>query len=309
MLALAALGLAGLQAPAVPLFSAAVAHAEPAAAAPSAEEKRRAGAAFDRGVSHFNRAEYEAAAQAFLEADHLAPSSQAITNAIAAARKASDHLLVARASQRAIARDDVAASAARAALADAATRLARLELTCDVKDCVIQIDGGPVSVRVDYVLPGDHRIQAQAAGASDAEQLHCVAGATYQVVLHPVPVKGAEHAPPPPPPVQPPPSRGLPRAVFFTGLGATALLGGLTIWSGVDAIQAKDALPAVPEQSQNDAVLARARRSNFLLGGALLAGAGTAIVGLAFTDWGGKPVTAVVVPGPRGAFVGVGASF
>ena len=153
------------------------------------------------------------------------------------------------------------------------------------------------------------RCGSGAAGSLDSEQVHCVAGATYQIVLHPVAAKGAPPPPPPPPPPLRPPSRGLHRAVFFSGLGATAVLGGLTIWSGLDAIQAKKALPAVPEQSQNDAVLGKARRSDFLLGGALLAGAGTALVCLLFTDWGHAPVSAVLVPGPRGALVGVGASF
>jgi hypothetical protein len=66
LLALAALAFAGLQAPSAPLFSMAAACAQPAA--PSADDKRAAAASFDLGVSRFNRAEFEEAAQAFFEA-------------------------------------------------------------------------------------------------------------------------------------------------------------------------------------------------------------------------------------------------
>jgi hypothetical protein len=277
------------------------------AEAPSGEEKKRAAAIFDRGVGLFNQAEFEQAARAFLDADRVAPSSQAITNAIAAARRAGAHLLVAEAAQRAIARDDPAAPAARAALADAATRLARLELRCDSTPCAVSIDGAIVDASVTYLLPGDHRLHATGGHASsDEKALSCVAGATYRVLLHPVPIEASA----PPPRALPPPatSAGWPKAVFFAGAGATAVLTGLTIWSGVDAIQARDALPAVPERAQNDAVLAKARRSDFLFAGAALCGVGTAIAGIAFTDWRGRPA-AVIRPIAGGAVAGVVASF
>src|SRR5262245_36216833 len=82
---------------------------------PQASQRQRAAAAFDDAVAKFNRAEFAEAARRFLEADALAPNAGAITNAIAAARRANEHLLVARAAERAIARGDALVEA-RAAL-------------------------------------------------------------------------------------------------------------------------------------------------------------------------------------------------
>src|SRR3954452_14711788 len=75
-----------------------------ALAEPSAEDKKKAGASFDDGVTRFKRADYGAAAQAFLLADELSPSALALGNAITAGRRAHDDLLVARASQMALSR-------------------------------------------------------------------------------------------------------------------------------------------------------------------------------------------------------------
>lgn len=284
-------------------------------APPSAADRKRAAAAYDEGVALFKRAEYAAAARAFSQADTLLPSAVAITNAIAAARRARDHLLVALLAERAIARGD-ALTPAREALVEAAGSLARLELACEPAPCTIWVDGERVSTASLYVLPGAHQAKAEGAGGARAEEpLRCIAGATYRVALHPV----APGAPVPPiaaagPRVEGPPhqgpgtvsippraaSRGLHKGFFFAAAGVTVVLAGVTTWSGVDAIAAKDALPTEPEQSQNDAVLARARRTDFLLGGALLAGVGAAVLGVWFTDWRGAGASATVLPLPGG---------
>lgn len=280
-----------------------------ARAEPSAQDKKRAAARFDEAVGRFNRAEFAEAARAFLEADGLAPSAIAITNAIAAARRASDHLLVARAAERAIARGDAVVEA-RAALAEAATRLARLEVACDVKPCAISIDGAPVAGNAEWVLPGTRRVEARGgAGATAEERVVTMAGATYRIALHPaVAAKPAEK-----PPVPAPGRSGLPKAVFFVGVGVTAVLAGVTVWSGVDAMAAKRALPRdEAEQAQIDDVLRRARRTDWLLLGTGLAGLGTAVVGVWLTDWRrapAPPVTAAIVPLPGGAAITAGGTF
>lgn len=273
--------------------------------APTAADKQRAGAAFDKAVQQFNRAEFDEAARGFLEADRLAPSTIAITNAIAAARRANDNLFVARASERAIARGDALVEA-RAALAEAATRLARLELSCETteKACSITLDGEAAAAGTAWALPGTHRIGARTGGASAEEFIACTAGATYRLALRP---KAAAVAP------KPLPTRtGLHKAVFFSGLGATAVLTGVTIWSGVDAIGAKRALPRdEAEQSQLDDVRARARRTDWLMLGAGVAAVGTAVIGVWLTDWRGAgssaTMSATVVPAPGGAtFAAIG---
>lgn len=269
-------------------------------------DRKLAAAAFDQGVALFQHAEYAAAAQAFLEADRRSPSATAILNAIGAAKRAGDHLLVAHTAERAIARGDAIVEA-RAALAEAATRLARLELGCESAPCVLRLDGEEAPA-ASYVLPGTHRVEARGQGDATAEErVVCAAGATYRISLRP----RALARPDTPPPAR----KGLPPGVFFGGLSVTAVLAGVTVWSGVDAISAKHALPAVPAQSQEDDVLARARRTDYLLLGAGIAGVASAAIGAFLTEWRPRapadaaPATAAVVPLPGGASLVAGGRF
>ena len=91
-------------------------------AAPSvAAPRERAAALYDRGVAAFERADYESAAQSFLDADTAAPSSDAVRNALAAARRANDPALVRAAAERGARReasDPELAAQSRAALAE-----------------------------------------------------------------------------------------------------------------------------------------------------------------------------------------------
>jgi tetratricopeptide (TPR) repeat protein len=251
------------------------------------EDRKRAAAAFDEGIALYKRAEFAAAARAFLEADAQRPSATAILNAIGAAKRAGDHLLAAKTAEKAIARGDAVVEA-RAALADAATRLARLELGCDATPCALRLDGEAAS-GASYVLPGTHQIEARGPGAATAEErLVAAAGDTYRIVLRP---RAPAHQE-----VVAPPRRGLPVAAFFTGLGVTAVLTGITLWSGLDALAAKHALPASPTQAQEDDVLARARRTDYLLLGTGLAGVGTIVLGAWLTDWSRRPPSASAIP-------------
>jgi hypothetical protein len=63
------------------------------------------------------------------------------------------------------------------------------------------------------------------------------------------------------------------------------VLAGITTWSGVDTLKAKGRLPGT--ESDNDAVMSRAHRTDALLIGTVLAGAATATIGLVWTDWAG----------------------
>src|ERR1700733_3205595 len=93
--------------------------------------------------------------------------------------------LVARAAERAIARGDAVVEA-REALADAAARLARIELSCSPAPCSIALDGAPATEPAIWALPGTHRIGATGpSGAAAEENLLCVAGATCRAALSP----------------------------------------------------------------------------------------------------------------------------
>lgn len=70
-------------------------------------------------------------------------------------------------------------------------------------------------------------------------------------------------------------------AVFYAGVGVTAVLTSLTVWSGIDALNAKARLPGT--QADNDRVMAKAHRTDAFLVTTLLAAGATAYIGLKLT--------------------------
>ncbi len=306
-----------------------------AAADPTAAQHAEAATAFDQAVSLFDRAEYAAAARAFLHADDLAPSGQSLENAIAAGRRASDHLLVATAAERAVARepsDSPLATDARQALSEASPHLGRLELGCEPAPCSLSLDGESVEPGVRFTLPGTHVVTGKGGkggeGRKAEQDLSISAGSTYRVLLHTAapdapsrvadtsrgadattsrvavddrwhdaggPRAGAA-------------SSGVSPAVFWVGTGVTVVLAGVTTGVFLDAVSAKSDLPAAPTEEQEQPVKDKIRRSDLLFGGTVVAAAVTAAVGLWLVDWDGPasgPTTAFgVAPAPGGAIVG-----
>jgi hypothetical protein len=302
------------------LLSAQTAHAQ--------DTRTEASSAFDRGVRHFENAEYELAAKAFARADELMPAPNALRNAIASARKAGSWLLVAelaeRAERRAIESPDVAAQA-REALAEAAPRLVRLELSCRPEPCVVQLDDERIGTGTRWALPGTHFLRATGeSGAKDDETIQAAAGATYRIVLHPA----AEGAAPIATEVSkartaeggstPTEDRGgsesesgrpLSPTVFWIGVGASVALAGLTTWSGLDALSAKDELPAQPTTTQSDDVRSKVLRTDLLLAGTVLVGGLTTYAGFSLVDWGDGRASATIIPTAGGALASVEGRF
>ena len=284
-------------------------------AASASADPDQAAALFDEGVRKYDAAEYEAAAAAFLRADEISPNRETLINALRAGRKGHAHLLVARAAERVLARegsDADLARDARKALVEASTHLAHVQLSCAPEPpgeaaapCAIAVDGASTPAGAHYMLPGTHRFAGEVAGGGRDEQpLTCDAGATYTVVLRPaarVPPAasaGASAAAGGEPP------RGWPPAVVYVGAGATAILAGVAVWSGVDALDAKGALPAVPERKQNEDVLARAARTDALVAGAAVVGIATAAAAIWLVAWdrpGASKASLGVAPSSSGA--------
>jgi len=155
-------------------------------AAADGDSTRLAADTYDAALAHYERAEYAVAARLFLEADTLHPSPEALSNAIAAARKANDHLLVAHAALRAQERREIApalAARARQALAQAEIYLSRLELDSAPIGCEMTLDGKHVTSGRHYVLPGSHRVPARADQRRAPHDLLTGAGATYRLEL------------------------------------------------------------------------------------------------------------------------------
>jgi hypothetical protein len=300
----------------------------PASAAPSDAKRRAAAAAYDEGTDLFERAQFAAAAQAFLRADNQLPSSDAVSSALVSARKSNDHLLVVQVAERAIAResaDPKLAATARQALLEAARHLSLVDLDCAPKPCALMIDGASAEPGSQYLLPGTRSVVATAAGAEPAEErLRLEAGASYRIVLHPVapgaaatpsevkttrdaraahnspPREGAESARKPLPPV-----------AFYVGAAVTVVLAVATTWSGLDTLSARNDLPDRATESDIDEVKGKIRRTDILLGGSVLAGALTTYAGLALVDWRGPPPAKHGTLGPvqRGAVMTVTGHF
>jgi hypothetical protein len=304
----------------------------PAHAEPSPRDQARAAQEFDSGVSLFEAAEYEAAARAFLRADVIAPNSEAVSNAIAAARKVNNHLLVAEAAERGISRqsaDPGLGATARQALAEAARHLARVELSCDPTPCEVWMDGAKVAPGVHWAVPGTHGLAATRAGAARVEETHSLlAATTYRVALHvnlpgssaqaaTVAITKVESEPPSPeqtpaqsaatptPKEEPAPKtprdsgttsrKGLSPTWFYVSAAVTAGLAGVWIWSGIDTLSANGDLPDNARLPEIDDVQGMAIRTDVLLGGTVVLGAVTAYLGLAGVDWGGNAESALVV--------------
>ena len=120
----------------------------------------------------------------------------------------------------------------------------------------------------------------------------------------PAPVKA-------PPPAPPPPRAGISPVWLYAGIGATAVLTGLTVWSGVDTQRAySDYRRDRPGLTQDEAEArvddghARERRTNFLLAGSLLGAAGSTVLGVWLVDFSPAPRTKLSVTAGRVALTG-----
>jgi hypothetical protein len=274
----------------------------------SAQDDASASAAahFDAGVQAYKQADYARAAEAFLTADSQLPSVSALSNALAAARRAGLPLLIARAAERMLSRPQTSEAdrkGAESALAEQSAKLARLELSCE-GSCEPQIDGIPQAIYGSYVLPGEHRI---AASGYLEQSVRCEVGVPCRVLLSPIAnapapaevaralseaqVERAERAGPGPEAVRSDaPDRRkknrLALGVFASsGAGALVLLS-LATWQGVEALHAKrDYEPASEKHPWNDATRAAHRSDGLLAGGVVLAGVALASA-IWWVDWG-----------------------
>jgi hypothetical protein len=159
----------------------------------------------------------------------------------------------------------------------------------------LAVDPGPHHVKV---ISGDSVVLDQELELAPGERVELRVGERMRridVVV--VPPEAPASAKPDSRATAPPPTparRELSPVWFYSAAGVSAVLTGAAIWSGLDTRSAFDDyerdLPRL-NQAQADARVrdghALELRTNLLLGGALLAGAGTAVLGIWFTDFGG----------------------
>jgi hypothetical protein len=159
------------------------------------------------------------------------------------------------------------------------------------------IDPGPHRVRI---ISGSSVVLDQELELTPGERVELRVGERSRridVVVVPDAVPKAVAPPPPPPPLPPPPRprRPVPAAWFYAGLGATAVVTGVTVWSGIDTKNAfSDYERDLPKLSQSEADErvsdghGRELRTNLLLAGSIACAAGSAVLGIWFVDFGGK---------------------
>jgi hypothetical protein len=180
-----------------------------------------------------------------------------------------------------------------------------------------KVDGSPVLPSMpSAVNPGMHHLEVTlASGASmqrdvtlaPREHLRLSIDRTKELILVPEAKRRAPPEPPRAPPRTTPEARpGVDPLWFYLGVGATAVLGGVTIWSGLNTQAAHDdytrALPTL-SQSEVDRRVAEGHsletRTNVFIVATGIAAVGTATLGVFFVHWKPTP-TSVVVASPLG---------
>jgi hypothetical protein len=209
------------------LASASLSSAIPALASP----KDDARAAYDRGLAAHARGDEATAAREFAAADAIMPSDAAIEAAIESAAAADDPVLVVKLCQRADGRalDPQARKVVDEARRRFSPRVAQVRVDCaGASICDVSVDGGAfVPVTSALVLrAGEHVFVVDRDGARTTSTARAEGGGTLTL------------APSTASPRREPRARDEVRAapyVAIAGIGVTAVLGGLAIWSGLDA--------------------------------------------------------------------------
>jgi hypothetical protein len=286
-----------------------------AAGPPDAERLKIAAEEFDAGRRAFKVKDFEGAAVHFENADRDAPSPEALQSAMRARKEAGQMARSATLGAWGASRypnDKTFNDYARQILTEADKTLHRVNLTCQ-PDCTVIVDNKvmpfPESASATvYLDPGPHAI---VAGWSNNRHRNsdvaAVPGGNSKLVFNsassdkPADSGGNGHDPatntgdpPPDRPADGEKKSGLPPAVFIISAGVTAVLGGVTIWSGIDtvnnpgtdAIAKCDPAAGCNKQALYDEGVAHQNRTNVLLGVTGVAAVTTGVIALFFTNWG-----------------------
>lgn len=279
------------------------------ASAQSAEDVKRAAAAFDQGRSAYRAESYGEAAENFEAADGYAPSAKALRLAFVA-RKAAGQLdraatLAALAVEK-YPEDEATMTDAKEILDEAANALGRVEATCDALGDLL-LDGKLVhgkcdGTRVLYVQPGSHKITASwSKGRTVTKSVTLAAGATDSLSFlePPEPVETVPESSPTSgdggPTAETASGGGWSPVVFWTGLGVTVAGAGVSTFLGIRA-QNEPGVAAVQEQCSPDNYrdceayqqgVANQNLATIAWSATAAVGAFT-IVSAFLTDWGGK---------------------
>ncbi len=285
----------------------ATAHAEPL---PPCDERAEAEQAYRAGADALREARYNDAARKFAEADERCPHEIALDEAMRAVLRADNPILCMELAQRAERRGVLPER--RAELDDSCgDRVGRILVVCPGATCRASVDGVPVRLHEEVTALVGRRIVDLSVdgGPMVPHPVDVRPGTVARVPTSPSPAAPAVS----PDPASPAPtgtttgdassttSSGLHPAIFFVGLGLTAVAGGVLTWSAVDTLDRNDAFKSDPNPTTRGAGTEAQLRTNALIGVTAALGVATAITAI-FTDWGGENdgVTATMTVDPRG---------
>ncbi|HWZ87842.1 MAG TPA: hypothetical protein VNW92_03300 [Polyangiaceae bacterium] len=301
---------------AVILHTAGVVCAEEEASEPTPAQVRTAAEAFDRGREAYKSEEYVEAAEQFESADANAPSAAALELAIRARDKAGQLDRAATLAALALARHPDDANIQKVApgiVQKAKSELFELDIKCD-DPCDVTVAGklapGRRSTeRTVFLGPGKYSVRAGWSGErSLSKQVEANKGTSgaldFQAPAEPsAPAADASPAAAAVTSNEKPSDTGvqqksgaLPPAVFWVGVGLSAVAGGITVWSGLDtqsnpgANKVRDECQALKADCNTlyQQGVDKQHRTNILLGTTAGVAVVTAVIGAFFTDWGGK---------------------
>jgi hypothetical protein len=291
------------------LLTAVVSWSPHAAAAADAERMKTAADEFDAGRRAYKLRDFENAAVHFENADRDVPSPEALQSAIRARKEGGQDAKAATLAAWGLARypnDKNLAEYVGPILTELDKALYKLTVNCS-PECALMVDEkvapfGETAAATLYLDPGKHSIVAGWPNERHTTaDIEATAGGSNGVFLSAPPgpkgdsasdTGGAAATPTDGDAAQ---GSGLPPAVFFVGVGATAILAGVTLWSGIDTLNnpgkdavAKQCLPRDTNCPVYQEGLSHQRRTNLLLAATGVVAVTTGAMGFFFTNWGGR---------------------
>ncbi len=266
--------------------------------APANPDVAAAAEAFTMGQRAELAHDYARAAEFYDLADSIAPAPEALRSAAKNWRLAGrDALAATRASTllRRYPDSEQSKKTAQAVLNETTPRLTRVEVRCD-RPCLLSADDVAVVderalSHVFFIDPGTHTVVASfSPGVQSSETAQGAAGDTVDLSFT-APEQTEETADPTATPTTPAPVSEKPKGrqrlspVFFAvGAVATAGLGGVTIWSGLNVLSQNDDYEADPTQGRYEAGRRAEIRTNALIAATAVVGAATIAIAV-FTRW------------------------
>ncbi|WP_394843050.1 hypothetical protein LZC95_39110 [Pendulispora brunnea] len=278
----------------------------------NAQNELAAAQAYDRGAAAFDAKDYARAADEFSRADTLAPNTLALQLALDSAMRAGRAAMVMDLTTRAEARlSQSPASSDRTVLtglisrahAEYEVRTGTLTIQCAAQHtCAAQVDDRPWPVNArTWIGVGRHVLSMKIDGREDHRDV--VIASREQVEVRPdpaapAPLQGANvaHNPISKDPMSypvgqgqnqgnPGGSRHMSPTWFWVGAATTAVLGGLTIASGIDTNAKHDEFELNRTADRASEGRGAQTRTNVLLGLTAIGAVATATLAVFFVDW------------------------